>query len=185
MFFKLIIMAKTKAQKTELVEQYKQQLQNSKTIYVVQPKALTPNEATRLKKELSALNSTFNVVKNSLFQVALKEAGLPELDVLNAGEHAVLFSGDEVSEVAKVLAKFAKETNKLEISAGLLNGEAISGQQIKDLAELPSKEGLLTQVLFVMNAPLRNLLSVMNGTMRDFVNVLNNLKEQKEKTATA
>jgi len=178
-------MAKTKAQKKELVDEYKQKLAQSKTIYVVQPKALTPNEATQLKKELSSLDSTFNVVKNSLFKVALKEAGLPELAVFDTGEHGVLFSGAQVSEVAKVLAKFAKETEKLEISDGLLNGEKISAEQVKDLAELPAKDVLITQVLYIMNGPLRNLLSVMNGNMRDFINVLNNLKDQKQQIATA
>ncbi|HLD03484.1 MAG TPA: 50S ribosomal protein L10 [Candidatus Dojkabacteria bacterium] len=178
-------MAKTKAQKNELVDEYKQKLQQSQTIYVVQPKALTPNEATQLKKELSALDSTFNVVKNSLFKVALKEAGLPELAVFDAGEHAVLFSGAQVSQVAKVLARFARETEKLEISDGLLNGEKISAAQVKDLAELPAKDVLITQVLYIMNAPVRNLLSVMSGNMRDFLNVLHNLKEQKQQKAKA
>lgn len=172
-------MAKSKVQKQELVDQYRTQLKGAKAVYLVKPKAVNPNEAASLKKALFDLDSTFTVVKNTLFKRALKDENLPDFESLSGGEHAVLFSGEEVSETAKLLSKFAKDSDKIEMVAGILNGNKISGSQVQALADLPSKEALLGQLLSVFNGPMRGLVTVLNGNARELVQVLNAVKEAK------
>ncbi|KXK26675.1 MAG: 50S ribosomal protein L10 [candidate division WS6 bacterium OLB20] len=173
-------MAKTKNDKKALVEEYVNKLQGVETIYFVAPKGLSANQSTDLKKALFDTGSSFNVVKNTLFKIALEKAGLPVPELLEGGEHAVVFSGKEISEVAKLVSKHAEETEKMEIVGGLLNGEYITAQQVKDLADLPSKDQLLGQLLSVFNGPARGLVTVLSGNMREMVQVLSAIKDQKE-----
>lgn len=173
-------MAKTKQEKKAIVEEYVEKLGNVKTIYFVAPQGLSVNQSTDLKKALFDHGSSFNVVKNTLFKIALEKAGLPVPELLDAGEHAVVFSGDDVSEVAKLVKQHAEDTEKMEILGGLLDGEFISAGQVKDLADLPSKDQLIGQLLSVFNGPARGLVTVLSGNMREMVQVLSAIKDQKE-----
>jgi large subunit ribosomal protein L10 len=172
-------MPKTKKQKTQLVEDYKVKLRAAKAVYLVRPSGLTPNETTAIKKELYNVGASMNTVKNTLFEIALKEEGLPEFESLAQGPHIVLFAGDMLSEAAKVLQKAAKDTEKLEAIAGILNKEKISAAQITALADLPSKEALLGQLLSVFNGPIRGMVTVLSGNIREMVQVLNAIKDTK------
>ncbi|MFQ5492539.1 MAG: 50S ribosomal protein L10 [Candidatus Dojkabacteria bacterium] len=175
-------MAKTKQQKEAIVAQYRDKLKGAKALYFVRPSGITPNQTSALKKELAEVGAQFNVVKNTLFKIALKDESLPEVETLASGEHAVLYSADQVSEAAKVLQKHIKETEKMEIVAGLLNGEEITAVQVKDLAELPSKDQLIAQLLSVFNGPARGMVTVLSGNMREMVQVLSAIKDEKATT---
>lgn len=173
-------MAKTRQQKKDIVAIYTSDLEKHSSFFVVKPLSLNPNEATAIKKELSGLGSSYNLVKNSLFEVAAKEKGLP-LESLGLGQHAVIFSSDKVSETAKVVSKFLKnkDQDRMEITSGILNGTAISATQVQALADLPSKDVLLAQLLSVMNGPVRNFMYVLKGNMQEMVYLLNAVQEQK------
>lgn len=174
-------MTNPQERKKELVKMYREKLKDSTTILIVKPVGVTVNQSTQLKKDLYALDSNYNIVKNTLFKIALQEEGLPELDYLSSGEHAVIFTNDQVSEAAKIISAFAKETkNKVEIQGGLLDGEAISGEQVVSLANLPSKDQLIGQLLSVMNGPARNFVIVLQGNVREMVYVLNAIAEAKQ-----
>jgi len=173
-------MAKSKQQKTDIVNQYKDILTKSGTILVFQPNGISANEASTLKKELFDHDANFNVVKNTLFKVALKESNLPEVATFNGGENAVVFCTEEtVTETAKILKDFLKETKKGEIASGILTGDVLTKEQVTNLADLPSKDQLLGQLLNVMNGPIRGLATVLNGNIRDFVQVINAIKDTK------
>jgi large subunit ribosomal protein L10 len=181
-FFYLLetTMAKTKAQKQAIVEQYKGELTAKGSIIVFKPNGISANEASTLKKELYDVDSNFNVVKNTLFKVALKEADLPEVESFEGNENAVIFCTDgNITESAKILKEFIKETEKGEIQAGILNGQVIDGAQVTALADLPSKDQLIGQLLSVFNGPMRGLVSVLNGNMRELVYALNAIQEAK------
>ncbi len=173
-------MAKTRQQKKDMVAIYTTALEKHSSFFVVQPLSLNPNEATAIKKELSALGSSYNMVKNSLFEVAAKEKGIP-LESLGLGQHAVVFSSDKVSETAKVISKFLKDKDleRMSITSGILNGTAISASQVQALADLPSKDVLLAQLLNVMNGPIRNFMYVLKGNMQEMVYLLNAVQEKK------
>jgi large subunit ribosomal protein L10 len=177
-------MARTKAQKAELRKLYVEKINASQAIYILEPTGLTANQAVGIKKKLYDLDSSYSVIKSSIFKIALEEAGKPVPSVLDSiGKSAVFVTGDKISEAAKVINEFASlKENKdvLDIKAGILYDGEISGSQVKALAELPSKEVLIAQVLSTMNAPVTGFVNVLAGTIRNFVNVVNAIKEAKE-----
>lgn len=178
-------MAKTKAQKADLIKAYAESIKNSKAVYVVEPNKLTANQSTVLKKELFGLGSKFNFIKNTLFVKALEANSITEIPAgIKEGQKAVVFSSDKVSESAKVLKTFLEhKDNKdvIKIVAGYLDNKALSATQINEIADLPSREVMLAKVLGTMNAPISGFVNVLAGNIRNIVTVINAIKEQKEK----
>ncbi len=172
-------MALTKKEKKELLEQYKTKLENAKALFVINPKGLTPNQVSELKKQLFEINSSFNVVKNSIFKIALKEINI-EIPI-EKGEHAVLFANvEDFTSAAKILYEFMKEAEDLEFKVGFVEQNIINKIQFEELANLPSREVLIAQVLNVMQAPITGFVRVLNGNITQFINVINAIKEQKD-----
>ncbi|MBN1915424.1 50S ribosomal protein L10 [Candidatus Dojkabacteria bacterium] len=173
-------MAKTKDEKKQSVAEYRDRLRLSKAVYLIEPKGITPNEATELKKALFNLNSQFNVVKNSLFKLALKDEGMDlDEDLLDGPNAAVFTSEQSLSEAAKIISKFIKDSEKGEIKGGILDGKFVSKDQVEALANLPSREQLLAQVVGTMYAPVSGFVNVLAGNIRSILYVLNAVKEQK------
>jgi large subunit ribosomal protein L10 len=173
-------MSKTKNQKQSLIDVYKESLDQYPTFFILEPLAVNPREATALKKDLAVLKSKYNLVKNSLFEKALESNNLPVVS-LGKGQHAIVFSGDQISETAKIVKKHAsaKDKERLVIMGGILNGKEITAIQVKSLADLPSKDVLLSQLLNVMNGPVRNLLYVLKGNIKELTYVLKAIEEKK------
>jgi large subunit ribosomal protein L10 len=109
---------------------------------------------------------------------AANEKGIELLDSFLEGPNALAFSKDPVA-VAKILTEFAKTNKAFEIKAGLLEGKLISFDNIKDLADLPSREVLLARVLSGMMAPLNGMVNVLQGPMRNFAQVLEAYRKQQ------
>jgi large subunit ribosomal protein L10 len=173
-------MSKTKNQKQSLIDVYKESLDQHPSFFILEPLAINPREATALKKDLAVLNSKYNLVKNSLFEKALEGNKLPVIS-LGKGQHAIVFSGEQISETAKVVKKHAstKEKERLVIMGGILNGKEITSVQVNSLADLPSKDVLLAQLLNVMNGPVRNFLYVLKGNIKELTYVLKAIEEKK------
>jgi large subunit ribosomal protein L10 len=96
------------------------------------------------------------VYKNTMTRRAAAEAGLEGLNEFLTGPNAIAFSSEEVVAPAKILNNFAKEHEALEIKAGVIEGTITSVEDVKAIAELPSREGLLSMLLSVLQAPMRN-----------------------------
>ncbi|WP_349409114.1 50S ribosomal protein L10 [Pseudalkalibacillus sp. SCS-8] len=143
-------------QKKQLVSTIADQFKNSKTSILVDYRGLDVSEVTELRKQLREAGVTFKVYKNTMTRRAAEEAGLAELNETLVGPTAIAFSEDEVVAPAKILNNFAKEHEALVIKAGVVEGQITSVENIKALAELPSREGLLSMLLSVLQAPMRN-----------------------------
>lgn len=144
--------AKKAQQVTEVAEQFK----NASSVVVVDYLGITVEEATNLRAELRKAGVQFAVIKNSILTRAAKEAGLEGMDDIFKGPSAVAFSNEDVVAPAKILADFAKKVEALEIKAGVVEGKVSSKEEIEALAKLPSREGLLSMLLSVLQAPVRN-----------------------------
>jgi large subunit ribosomal protein L10 len=177
-------MSKTKNQKQSLIDQYKESLSKFDAFFILEPQSLNPVEATALKKDLAPLNSQYNLVKNSLFEKALEQSNMPVVS-LGKGQHSIVFSMEKISETAKMITKHskAKDKERLVIMGGVLNSKLINSAQVVALSELPSKEVLLSQLLNVMNAPIRNFLYVLKGNMQEFTYLLRAIEEKKTSVA--
>ena len=106
--------------------------------------------------------------------------GLDNLEPYLEGPTAIAYGYDEPVMPVKLLVKFAKENDHLSIKAGALEGDVLGENDLRRIAELPSKEVLLSKTLGCFQAPLRGFLSVLQGNIRNLVYVLNAVKEQKE-----
>jgi large subunit ribosomal protein L10 len=114
-----------------------------------------------------------------LTSLAANEMGLSELDQYLEGPTALAFSQDDPVAPAKILIKYAKEFKKLEIKGGVLEGKVVDLEAVKSLADLPSREELLAQVLRGMQSPMAGFAGVLSGTLRNFVYVLDAVRQQK------
>ena len=144
------------AKKAQLVTEVAEQFKNASSVVVVDYLGITVEEATNLRAELRNAGVQFAVVKNSILSRAAKEAGLEGMDDVFKGPSAVAFSNEDVVAPAKILADFAKKVEALEIKAGVVEGKVSSKEEIEALAKLPSREGLLSMLLSVLQAPVRN-----------------------------
>ncbi|RAP73242.1 50S ribosomal protein L10 [Paenibacillus montanisoli] len=131
-------------------------LRESSSTVVADYRGLNVKQVTELRKQLREANVEFQVLKNSLVRRATANAELTELDAVLAGPTAVAFSKDDAVAPAKILADFAKKNDALKLKGGVVEGQVFNADQIKALADLPSREGLLSMLLSVLQAPMRN-----------------------------
>lgn len=142
--------------KQEIVQEIVQKLSSSKSTIVADYRGLTVKQMTELRKQLREAGVDFKVLKNTLTKRATKEVGLTELDQHLTGPNAIAFSEEDIVAPAKILHNFAKENKVLEIKGGVVEGRVVTLDEIKELATLPSREGLLSMLLSVLQAPMRN-----------------------------
>ncbi|MED1919756.1 MULTISPECIES: 50S ribosomal protein L10 [Bacillus cereus group] len=150
-------MSKVIETKQQVVTEIADKLRASKSTIVVDYRGLTVSEATELRKQLREAGVEFKVYKNSLTRRAAESAEMAELNEFLTGPNAIAFSNEDVVAPAKVLNDFAKNHEALEIKAGVIEGKLVTLDEVKAIATLPSREGLLSMLLSVLQAPIRNL----------------------------
>lgn len=143
-------------EKQQVVAEVTSKLRESASTIVADYRGLNVAQATELRKRLREAGVDFQVLKNSLVRRATAEAELSELDSALTGPTAVAFSKDDVVAAAKILVEFAKKNEALKVKGGVVEGRVVDVDQIKALADLPSREGLLSMLLSVLQAPIRN-----------------------------
>ena len=143
--------------KKQIVQEIADKLKASKSTIVVDYRGLNVAEVTELRKQLRDAGIEFKVYKNTLTRLAAESAEVAELNSVLTGPNAIAFSSEDVVAPAKILNDFAKKHEALEIKAGVIEGNVASVEEVKALAELPSREGLLSMLLSVLQAPIRNL----------------------------
>ncbi|MGG1313113.1 MULTISPECIES: 50S ribosomal protein L10 [Cohnella] len=142
--------------KAKEVESIATKLRESASTVVVDYRGLNVADVTELRKQLREAGVEFQVLKNTLVSRAAKIAELSELDSVLTGPTAVAFSSTDVTAAARILNDFAKKNEALKLKGGVVEGRVIDVAQVKALADLPSREGLLSMLLSVLQAPIRN-----------------------------
>ncbi|RKP45086.1 50S ribosomal protein L10 [Cohnella endophytica] len=141
--------------KQQEVEVIAAKLRESNCTVVADYRGLNVAQVTLLRKQLREAGVEFQVLKNSLVSRAAASAELNELDSVLTGPTAVAFGKDVVAP-AKILSDFAKKNDALKVKGGIVEGRFVDAAQVKALADLPSREGLLSMLLSVLQAPVRN-----------------------------
>ncbi|EGQ2709905.1 50S ribosomal protein L10 [Staphylococcus pseudintermedius] len=142
--------------KKQQVDVIADQLKGSVSTVVVDYRGLTVAEVTELRKQLREANVQYKVYKNTMLRRAAEKAGIEGLDEFLTGPTAVAFTTEDVVAPAKVIAGFAKEHEALEIKSGIMEGGVITADEVKTVGSLPSHEGLVSMLLSVLQAPMRN-----------------------------
>jgi len=174
-----------RTQKTEAVESLAQGLAQSSNAILFAFAGLKVPEVTELRRQVRGTESTYLVVKNTLALRATKGTALEAVAEHFTGATAVAFNKGNAVALAKVLTNFAKTNPNLVFKAAVIDGRAVPAAEIKTIAELPSREELVSKLLFVMQSPMRRLVTVLNGPVRNLAGVLSQVAEQKSKSGPA
>jgi large subunit ribosomal protein L10 len=172
-------MKATKAQKQETVTTLVGRLQRSQTIYLADFTGLNVAKATDLRRKLRAAGVEYVVVKNTLARRALDQAAIAGLSDHLAGPTALVLAGRDPVSAAKVLTDFAREHERPKIRVGLVEGKAVSPDQVKRLATLPSKTELLAQLGGAFQAPMAGWVGALHGLLQMMVGALEALKTRR------
>lgn len=152
-----------RAEKQFIGKEYVNRLNSSPFFIVVDYRGLTVTNFTELRKRLRGTGSEVHVVKNSIFRVAAKEAGLAQLEKSAlAGQVAVVTGQKDVSSAAKVLKSFVKEFSKGAVHFGYLNNQRLDNKDLMELADLPSLDVLRAKILGTLQAPASQLARIIS-----------------------
>lgn len=174
----------TEAKRKE-IDELIEKIKSSEAVYIAEYRGLNVSKSTALRKSIRASQGEMKVTKNTLMRIALREAGTVTADEIDTGPNAYIFAYEDVASTAKVIRDFSKEKGNeaLVIKGGIMGGKFINKDQVLALADLPSRDVLLAQLLGVMNGPIRSFVTVLSGTPRGLVTVLSRIAEQKEDAA--
>ena len=165
-----------------LTKEYLTRLNGSPFFIVVNYKGLKVGHMTELRKRLTKAGAEVHVVKNSIFRIAAKEAGVGELNGALAGQLAVVTGQKDISTAAKVVKTFGAEFDRLKVHFGYLNNQRLEQPDILVLADLPSIEVLRAKLLGLFNAPATTLVRLLNTPASQLARVLQARVEKTEET---
>lgn len=162
-------MNKNRVVKEAKVAEIKEKLEKSQAVILASYQGLTVEEDTMLRKNLREAGVEYRVYKNTLVKLAADELGMTGLDEYLEGPVSIAFGYEDVTAPARILNDFAKDHKKLELKAGIVDGEMFDKEKIVQLASIPSKEVLIAKLLGSIKAPLSNLAYLLSA-----------IKDQKE-----
>lgn len=142
--------------KKQIVDDIAKKFDDATSVVVVDYRGLTVAQVTELRKQLREAGVQFEVIKNSYLRRAADKMGYEDLDSVFAGPTAVAFSNEDAVAPARIIAKFAKDAEALEIKGGIIENKVASLDEINELSKLPDRDGLLSMLLSVLQAPVRN-----------------------------
>ncbi len=157
----------TKERKKEIVSELHEFFDNGKVAIVTDVSGLTVKELTQLRRSLDKTNAKVRVGKNTLIKIATNSKDFEAIKSLAKGPSAIVVGYDDPAQPAKTTVEFFKALKKGAIRGGVLEGKAISETEVKGLAELPSKEQLLSGIMGGLDSGARNIAGILNRVICD------------------
>ena len=154
-------MAKVELKKP-IVEEISASIKDAQSVVLVDYRGLTVEQDTELRKQLREAGITYKVYKNTMMNFAFKGTDFESLIPYLEGPSAVAISTEDATAPARVLCKFAKTANALEVKGGVVEGVAYDGKGIENISKIPSREELLSKLLGSIQSPIANFARVMN-----------------------
>ncbi|MHB8917853.1 MAG: 50S ribosomal protein L10 [Desulfocucumaceae bacterium] len=170
----------TKQKKELLLDELRGSFKESRVAVMADYRGINVSAMTKLRRRMRDKGCSLKVAKNTLTLKVAREMGMEGLEPYLAGPTMIAFSSEDLVAPAKVFTEFIKETKSpLEIKGGVLEGRAIDAKAVRELADLPSREVLLSRVLAGMQGPMYGFATVLQGTIRNFVYALEAIRKQK------
>ena len=154
-------MAKVELKKP-VVDEISEKLKNAQTVVLVDHRGLTVEEDTILRKQLREAGVSYKVYKNTMMNFAFKGTDFESLLPYLEGPSAVAISTEDATAPARILCKFAKTADALEVKGGVVEGIAYDAKGIIEISKIPSREELLSKLLGSIQSPIANFARVMN-----------------------
>ena len=169
--------------KKEKVEEWSKRFKDAKSFVLADYRGLSVEQDTKLRKAMREAGVEYTVVKNSIARFAAKENGYDGLDEYLKGPTAIALSMQDPVSPSKVMSKFAKDYDKLDIKAGVVEGKIVDIEGVKSIASLPSREELVARVVGGLSGPLYGIVNVLNANIRGLAVALNAIAEKKQAEA--
>ncbi|GAC1511376.1 MAG: 50S ribosomal protein L10 [Candidatus Dormibacteraceae bacterium] len=170
-----------KEQKAEQVEVLTEKLKKAKVAVLTDYRGLRVSQIQDLRSKLRGGDVEYRVVKNTLARRAAEAAGYPQFKDGLKGPVAIALGYDDLSIASKLINEWVRTTRlKLDVVGGLVEGKVFSGDQIKSLADLPSRETLIAQLMGTLQSPVAQLVGIMQTPLQQLLGTLNAYKTTLE-----
>jgi large subunit ribosomal protein L10 len=166
--------------KTEGIKKIKDLIESSRDVIFTDFRGLNVTQITDLRRSLQEKEAEYRVVKNNYARLALSELGFPFEENFLIDPTAVALARSDIGPIAKVLFEFTRDST-LKIKGGLIDGKAVSSEQVEAISKLPGREQLYAMLMGTMNAPLTNLVYVMDAVVTKLVRTLQAVADSKDK----
>jgi large subunit ribosomal protein L10 len=177
-------MAITKQKKSEILADLENEFKTSKSTAFTAYSGITVTQIQELRRKLREGSARMIIAKKTLIQLAAKNAGLKEIPAESMeGPVAAVFSHEDEMAGLQILHGAKEDFEQVEILGGVFDGEVLDKAKAQQLAQLPSKQALLGQIVGLLISPLRGFVGVGGGLVGGFVRVLDSVREQKEAKA--
>ncbi|MDQ6802585.1 MAG: 50S ribosomal protein L10 [Acidobacteriota bacterium] len=174
---------KTRAQKTAEVSELTEEIGKAGNAFLIDFKGITVPQVTELRKQVRESKSGYVVVKNTLALIALKDSPIVAMREQFTGPTAIAFNATDAVGLAKALTKFAKDVPAVRFKGAMLDGQIVPTEQIQTIATLPSREELVSKLLYVLQSPMRGLATVLQANIRNLAVVIDQIGKQRSTTA--
>jgi large subunit ribosomal protein L10 len=164
-------LAISKDRKLELVGQYKEWLSENNGVVFASYSGITVKELEGLRRKIREIGGEFHVVKNTLIQLALDDAGLNLPQEVLQGTTAIGFTSEDIPGLAKAISDLAKESSAMDIKGGVVDRVIYNGAQMKNLADLPPLPIIQAQLLSMIQTPAGRVANALASSVRQLVNV--------------
>lgn len=165
--------------KNEAIEQLKARLAKNPNVFFTDFRGLTVGELRTLRNALRKESAAYSIVKNTLFGIAIGSEKRAALKSVLEGPTGIAFVGSDPVGAAKALTQFANDSKKLQIKAGIVDGQLFDVKQIEALSKVPPKQELLARLVGTLRSPIQRLHSVLTGNQRKLVYVLHAIHAKK------
>jgi len=172
-------------EKVQAVADIKERLENAQAVFLAEYAGLSVKEQQEMRRALRATEGQFKVVKMTLARLAAEELGHTDLAELLSGPTGLTFADRDAAATAKALRDFAKDHASLTIKGALLSGEVIPPEKVSELADLPSREVLFSQIAGAFEAPMVKLAGLLGAMPRDLATMVQQLIEKLPDEAPA
>ncbi|MFM8549286.1 MAG: 50S ribosomal protein L10 [Verrucomicrobiota bacterium] len=152
-----------RAEKQFLVDEVAAQLASSNYLLLANFTGVTVENATAVRTQLRAHGAEYHVVKNSILNIAAKQAKLPDISSHLTGHTALVTGGNNPTGVAKVLVAFFKDFSKLEVKGGVLDAKILTKSEVEALSKLPSLDGIRAQLLSLLSTPASQFVRLLDA----------------------
>ncbi len=170
----------TKEQKRLQFEALRQDIEGIQTLFLLENVGLTVNAVTDLRRRVREIDATYKVVKNSVVRLAIEGTDKEGLTPHLKGPKVLAFTAGDAAALGKVLKEFIKDHPELSFKEAFLEGEILDEKSAEAIAELPSREELISKLLYVLQSPMRRLAVALNSPVQNLTSALSQIAEKQD-----
>jgi len=172
----------TKEQKHEQSLLLRENLDGVTTLFLLENHGLKVNDVNMLRAEVRKSDATYKVVKNTVVRLAVEGTEMEGITPFLSGPKVLAYTGGDGVALAKVLKDFIKKHPELQFEQAYLEGQILEAKEAEKIAELPSREELVTKLVYLLQSPIRRLAVALNAPLQHFANVIGQLAEKDEES---